>query len=219
MPERLIRQFWCPDCKGQMQIVIDGQHARSPGEGELVVFYYFGHCVKCHRPGLVGDVETGPSPWDREPIPQVYPAARTVDAVLPPKVDESFREAMQCEVAGAHLATAVMVRRTLEAIGREFAPEARPLFRALHAMKDKGLISDELAQWGDALRFIGNIGAHPTDDVVAPLDAREALDFLVAIVETIYVLRPKFQAMKARREKQKAAAEPVDDPPASDGSA
>jgi len=124
-----------------------------------------------------------------------------VDAVLPPKVDESFREAMQCEVAGAPLATAVMVRRTLEAIGREFAPDAKPLFRALHAMKDKGLISDELAQWGDALRFIGNIGAHPTDEVVTALDAREALDFLIAIVETIYVLRPKFHAMKVRREK------------------
>ncbi len=49
--------------------------------------------------------------------------------------------------------------------------------------------------------FIGNIGAHPTDEVVTALDAREALDFLVAIVETIYVLRRKFQAMKldARR--------------------
>ena len=205
MPD--IRQFWCPDCKGRMQLVIDGNHAVSPGEGEPTVFYYFGHCVKCRRPGLVGEEETGPNSWDREPIPQVYPVARAVGAVLPPKVDESFREAMQCEVAGAPLATAVMVRRTLEAIGREFAPDAKPLFRALHAMKDKGLISDELAQWGDALRFIGNIGAHPTDEVVTGLDAREALDFLVAIVETIYVLRPKFQAMKARREKNKTPAQ------------
>jgi len=215
MAEHLIRQLWCPDCKGRMQLVIDGHHALSPGEGEPTVFYYFGHCVKCRRPGLVGEEETGPNSWDREPIPQVYPAARSVDAVLPPKVDESFREAMQCEVAGAPLATAVMVRRTLEAIGREFAPDAKPLFKALHAMKDKGLISDELAQWGDALRFIGNIGAHPTDDVVTPLDAREALDFLVAIVETIYVLRPKFQAMKARREKNKTTAE-AEESPASD---
>ncbi len=137
--------------------------------------------------------------------------------MLPPKVDESFREALRCEAAGAPLATAVMVRRTLEAIGREFAADAKPLtlFKALHAMKDKGLISDELAQWGDALRFIGNIGAHPTDEVVTGLDAREALDFLVAIVETIYVLRPKFQAMKARREKNKTPAQ-ADPPPAPD---
>lgn len=61
----------------------------------------------------------------------------------------------------------------------------------------RALLVSALVQ--DELRFIGNLGAHPTDDVVSPLDAREALDFLVAIVETIYVFRPKFQAMKARR--------------------
>jgi hypothetical protein len=135
----------------------------------------------------------------------VFPTERTVTVTLPPKVDQSFREALRCELAGAPLAAAVMVRRTLEAIGLEFAPNTKPLFKALHVMKDKGLISDELAQWGDALRFIGNIGAHPTGEVVAAQDAREALDFLQAIVETIYVLRPKFQAMKARREKESRA--------------
>jgi hypothetical protein len=66
-------------------------------------------------------------------------------------------------------------------------------------MKEKGLISEELSQWGDELRFIGNIGAHPTDDVVTELDSKEALEFLEAIVETIYHLRPKFQAMRLRR--------------------
>jgi hypothetical protein len=183
-----------------MQLVVDGTHAASPSEGEPVEFYFFGHCVRCRRPGLIGEIETGSEPWDREAMPQLFPAPRSMSATLPRRVEESFREATRCEVAGAPLATAVMVRRTLEAIGREFAPDAKPLFRALHAMKEKGLISEELAQWGDALRFIGNIGAHPTDDVVTLQDAREALDFLVAIVETIYVLRPKFQAMKARRQ-------------------
>lgn len=195
-----------------MQLVVDGTHAASAGEGEPVGFYFFGHCVRCRRPGLIGEYETGPEPWDREPMPQLHPAPRNVTATLPPKVEESFREATRCEVAGAPLATAVMVRRTLEAIGKEFAPDARPLFRALHVMKDKGLISEELAHWGDALRFIGNIGAHPTDHVVSSQDAREALDFLVAIVETIYVLRPKFQAMKARRDKSAARDTPEESP-------
>jgi hypothetical protein len=50
------------------------------------------------------------------------------------------------------------VRRTLEAIGRTFDGEARTLAKVLQTMKMQGLISEELAQWGDALRFIGNIG-------------------------------------------------------------
>jgi hypothetical protein len=92
-----------------------------------------------------------------------------------------------------------MVRRTLEAIGKEFDPKARRLFDGLRAMKDRGAISEELLQWGDQLRFLGNIGAHPTADVVTPEDGRDALEFLNAIAETIYHLRPKFQAMHKRR--------------------
>lgn len=188
-----------------MQLLIDGTHHWAPTEDDYATTYRFGHCVKCRRPAVLSEVEVEPNVYTAES--QEWPTTRNVDVPLPDKVDESFREALRCEFAGAPLATAVMVRRTLEAIAREFAPDAKPLFKALHVLKDKGLISDELAQWGDALRFIGNIGAHPTDDVVTQQDAREALDFLVAIVETIYVLRPKFQAMKKRRDKAQSKAE------------
>jgi len=203
-----IRQFWCPECKAHMQLVIDASHGWTPEEGDLTTYYRFGHCVRCRRPGLLAELETGQDEYEVQS--QEYPATRNIGAHLPDKVDESFREALRCEVAGAPLATAVMVRRTLEAIGRTFDSEARTLARVLRTMKDQGLISEELAQWGDALRFIGNIGAHPTDDVVTMQDAREALDFLVAIVDTIYVLRPKFQKMKARR--ARAGAVPEESP-------
>jgi hypothetical protein len=192
-----------------MQLQIDGWTGWTPEEGGLTTYYRFGHCVRCHRPGLIAELEVGHEEYAAST--QEYPVTRNVDAKLPPRVDESFREALRCEVAGAPLATAVMVRRTLEAIGRTFDNEARTLARVLQTMKGKGLISEELAEWGDALRFIGNIGAHPTDDRVTMEDAREALDFLVAIVETIYVLRPKFEAMKARRA-QKPVAQAEESP-------
>jgi Domain of unknown function (DUF4145) len=199
-----IRQFWCPDCQAHMQLIVDGRHGWQREEGEPGTMYYFGHCVRCRHPGLISEMEIGPDEWS--PQTQEYPAPRSVEAKLPPRVEESFREAVRCEIAGAPLATAVMVRRTLEAIGRTFDEKARTLAEVLRTMKNKGLISEELAQWGDALRFIGNIGAHPTGSAVTVEDAREALDFLVAIVETIYVLRPKFQKMKARRDGTKTGA-------------
>jgi hypothetical protein len=52
---------------------------------------------------------------------------------------------------------------------------------------------------------------------VKPEDASDSLDFLDAIVETIYRLRPKFQAMKARRAQPQpspAGAPPPAPPPA-----
>ncbi|MEQ1568030.1 MAG: DUF4145 domain-containing protein [Myxococcota bacterium] len=118
---------------------------------------------------------------------------------LPTKVKESYDEALRCDEAGANIATAVMVRRTLEAVVFEFDPKSRTLFEALKELKGKGVISDELLRWAHGLRFLGNIGAHPTADVVSDEDANDALDFLQAILETLYHFRPRFQAMQARR--------------------
>ncbi len=213
MTQQIVATFWCTWCRATMQLIVDGHYVDNTADGPPAERYLFGHCVRCMRPGLLLEVEGyGPSGVEWESGRQLYPAPRTVDAELPPKVDESFKEALKCEAARAWLATGVMVRRTLEAIGREFAPGAESLFKALHAMKDEGLISEELTQWGDELRFIGNVGAHPTDVVVTEEDARDAVEFLSAIVQTIYVLRPKFQAIKARREKNAAAPRPEESP-------
>jgi len=141
-----------------------------------------------------------------EEIRQIYPPVRrAVDYKLPSKVEQAYQEALKCESAEAWLATAVMVRRTLEAVGREFDPSVRSPAAGLLAMKEKGIISEEIANWGDALRFLGNIGAHPSDEEISAQDAKDALEFMGAIIETIYHLRPKFQAMKERRAKPRSA--------------
>lgn len=195
--------FWCPDCKAHVQLEEDGRNDvpdEEPGV-RLNIIHIFGHCVRCGRSGILEGFQTGMNASDFEPRTQVYPPVvqRRVDCTLPPKVDESYLEALRCSSSEAWIATAVMVRRTLEAIGKDFDPKAKRLFDGLRTMKEQGVISEELWRWGDELRFLGNIGAHPTDDVVSKQDAIEAIEFLNAIVETLYHLRPKFQAMQARR--------------------
>jgi hypothetical protein len=150
---------------------------------------------------------------------QVFPKPmrKSLPDGLPDRVEESYQEALRCWSADAVLATAVMVRRTLEAIAREFDPTVKSPAKGIDVLSKAGLISPELAEWGHALRFLGNIGAHPTEHVVKPEDASDSLDFLDAIVETIYRLRPKFQAMKARRAQPQpspAGAPPPAPPPA-----
>lgn len=73
-------------------------------------------------------------------------------------------------------------------------------------LRAQGVISNELSSWGHELRFLGNVGAHPRDVHVTRLDAEEAIEFLEAIIETIFHLRPKFQAMRDRRAKTVAPA-------------
>ncbi|WP_437932571.1 DUF4145 domain-containing protein [Sorangium sp. So ce291] len=183
----------------QVQLVRDGKSSWSD-ETIYERIYVLGHCVKCNQTGLVEFAREYPD--GEVDSRQLYPTAtRPVDLELPPKVMESYTEALKCESAGAWLATAVMVRRTLEAIGKEFDPKAKRLFDGLRSMQQQGLISEELYQWGDELRFLGNIGAHPTEQLISEQDAKEALEFLGAIVETIYHLRDKFKKMQARRKR------------------
>lgn len=177
--------FFCPTCHAQTQLTLVKSYDLC----------HFGVCAVCDSPALLAE------PNDQtHKIQQLYPIPPgQINITLPGKVEKSYREVKKCAEAGVWLATAVMVRRTLEAIGKEFDPTAKTLFDGLRQMRDNGVISEEMWQWGDALRFIGNIGAHPTDDDVSAQDGKEAIEFLDAIIEIIYHLRPKFQAMLSRR--------------------
>jgi hypothetical protein len=118
---------------------------------------------------------------------------------VPEGVRQSYDEAVKCENAKAYLAAAVMVRRALEAITKEHDPSARTLHAGLKEMVSRGLVGQELAEWANELRVIGNHGAHPTKETIERLDAVEAIDFLQAMLEILYDLRPKFDRMRARR--------------------
>jgi uncharacterized protein DUF4145 len=194
----------CTTCNARTQLEIEGQYDRSRDDEEGLPprHYLLGRCVVCSAPAIVVTEQIGPMTWRPQQLFPVQP--RGIDAPLPPLVDQSYREAVTCSSAGASLATVVMVRRTLEAIGKQFKPDANRLFDGLKAMKEQGIISAELLDWGDHLRFLGNIGAHPSEQVVSAEDGRDAMEFLEAIAETIFHLRPKFEAMKARRTKGKA---------------
>jgi len=79
----------------------------------------------------------------------------------------------------------------------------------MKALLTRGIISQELSDWGDQLRVIGNLGAHATNEKIDRQDATEAIDFLQAILEILYDLRPKFEQMRARRSGPSLPATPA----------
>jgi hypothetical protein len=92
-----------------------------------------------------------------------------------------------------------MVGRTLEAVCKEFEPTTRTVYDGLKSLHAKGFISNELLEWATELRVLRNLGAHATNEKIDVLDATGALDFLQAILEILYDLRPKFEQFKKRR--------------------
>jgi hypothetical protein len=92
-----------------------------------------------------------------------------------------------------------MVRRTLEGVCAEHGVKEKVLGSSLRMMKQKGLIDERLLEWAQALRVLGNEGAHYTGSQVSREDAADALAFAEALLDYMYVLTAKFEEFRKRR--------------------
>lgn len=189
--------YHCPSCAEPTNFLIDGVHtvldAAPPDE------YSFAHCSKCNNPAMFVREDMGDG-FENDFYVRVYPPHdRHIGFYLPVVVRESYEEAVRCETANAWIASVVMVGRTLEAVVKEYDPNEKSAYKGLQTMQKNGVISQELLDWSNELRVLRNIGAHASSQKVEQVDAKESLDFLQAILEILYDLRPRFVKMRNRR--------------------
>jgi hypothetical protein len=136
-------------------------------------------------------------------VPKIfYPARRRLSFAIPDPLRQEFEEAQTCFSAKAYTATAVMVRRILEGVCKENNVQERTLVKGLEKLRVQGLVDSAISEWADALRVLGNEGAHYTGRHVPRDDAEDALAFAEALLDHIYVLRKRFDKFAARRQKQ-----------------
>ncbi|SQE00602.1 conserved hypothetical protein [Parafrankia sp. Ea1.12] len=69
---------------------------------------------------------------------------------------------------------------------------------SIRELRTQGTIDGMLVEWADALRVIGNEGAHYTGKPVSREDAEDALSFAEALLEYIYVFRKRFEEFQRR---------------------
>jgi len=117
---------------------------------------------------------------------------------IPETLRREVGEAQACFRGAAYTATVVMVRRTLEGICAEHGLKSYPLFKSLGQMKEQGLIDGRLLEWAEALRSLGNEGAHFTGNAVSREDAQDSLTFAEAILNYLYVFSEQFAEFKKR---------------------
>lgn len=187
----------CYACEQPRTLTVARIH-RLPDEGPPTE-YTFAYCSNCGKPSLFYREDMGDG-FDKDSYYRLYPAQeRHIGYRLPEVVRQSYEEAVRCESARSWMACVVMVGRTLEAVCKEFDPGARSILKGLKSMYDKGIISQELLDWANELRVLRNLGAHATSEPINRTDAKSALDFLQAIIEILYDLRPKFEDFRRRR--------------------
>jgi hypothetical protein len=192
----------CPHCEHASNAVVRGRaywdsedgSRGPPAEWTLV------QCDRCYEPALqVRENFGGGFAYD-DPT-TVYPVPQRLSSSVPAGLRREWEEAQTCFRTKAYSACVVMVRRTLEGTCADQGVKGKTLAQNLKKLAADGRIDETLAQWADALRIIGNKGAHYTGEPVAREDAEDALAFAEALLDHIYVLRQRFAQFLARIEK------------------
>lgn len=130
-----------------------------------------------------------------------------VSSDIPKDIREDFEEADKCLNSGAYKASVAMLRRTLQKSCQEQG--ANPKDKLDVQLKDiytKGKIPKPLFDLATEIRFFGNYGAHPQDDMLEEItqeDAQTISEFLLHFFEYIYVTPAKVSRTQAGRLQRK----------------
>lgn len=131
---------------------------------------------------------TSPSeviPFDKENIPQ--------------KVLNAFEEAIKCHSNSCFIASAIMIRKTLEEICIDRGAVGNNLFKKLADLGGKILIPQELLNGMDELRLLGNDAAHIEAQTFSEIGKEEievSLEFTKEILKAVYQYENLLQNLK-----------------------
>jgi hypothetical protein len=157
--------------------------------------WWMGVCNACQHPLLVRDHSIV------LPTPRPAPVADSI----PQPMRSDLVEAKQCLAAGAYKGAAVMARRALQggAIAQG-APTGKrvsgkgyyTLAEQIAYLDEKRKITQQQREWAQAVRYVGNDGAHVEDDepfdelaaveAVDEKDANQVIDLTETLLEALY---------------------------------
>ncbi len=108
---------------------------------------------------------------------------------IPKEISEAFQEAIICHSNNCFIASAIMIRKTLEEICAEREAEGKNLFARLKDLSSKILIPKELIEAMDELRLLGNDAAHieaQTFNEVGKNEIEISIEFTKEILKAVY---------------------------------
>jgi len=134
------------------------------------------------------------------PAPQPSPS----DPTIPSKLRRDLDEAKMCASVSCFQAAAVMARRCIQlaCIEKGCDPNKR-LVDQIAALTAQGHITKDIEEWATVVRFMGNDGAHPGNDVVGKDEAMDCLElaeqFLYVLFVTPALAKQRLAARKASK--------------------
>jgi hypothetical protein len=123
-----------------------------------------------------------------------------VNDKYPLNIRKVFSEAIICFYSNCFSASAVMSRRTIEAIAKDKGFSEGNLIDKIKSMKEKGVLQQALADWANEVRLIGNQGAHfDPINKVEEADAKQIIEFIEELIKYIYILPNELEEKRRKR--------------------
>ena len=108
---------------------------------------------------------------------------------IPATVQSAFEEAIKCHAQSCFVASAIMVRKTLEELCRDRGAAGGNLKERIKALGTKAVLPQELLDGLDALRLLGNDAAHIESQEYAKVGKEEVevgIEFAKEVLKAVY---------------------------------
>ena len=122
----------------------------------------------------------------------VFPVSVPFDfnkAQIPPKIAELLEESIECYSNGCYIASAIMIRRTLEEICATEGAEGDTLEKRIDNLKGKVVLPQKLFKGLHNLRLMGNDAAHVKSknyDKIGEKEVKVAIEFTRELLKALY---------------------------------
>lgn len=154
--------------------------------------WWIGICNNCQEPVLVKNNGQKIYP---------HPLPSPTDTRIPDPMLEDINEAKLCFSIDAYRACAVMARRAMQNACINKGATKKDLVHQIIELQTNGIITKDLKEWADVVRWIGNDAAHPNMDPVQREDAEDILDLAEQFLHVLYVAPAIAQSRRAIRKK------------------
>jgi hypothetical protein len=130
-----------------------------------------------------------------------YPA-ETIDfdsTNLPEPVVNAFKEAIICHANNCYVASAIMVRKTLEELCRDRKAEGDNLKKRIAALGNSVVLPKELLDGLDDLRLLGNDAAHiesETFNQIGEEEVETGIEFTKEVLKAVYQYKTLLERLR-----------------------
>lgn len=196
-----IMSIFCPHCKRHTSLTpattttqyrgdeVTGLAAWEAGYENI---WWIGVCNYCKKPVLVHN--NGGTVYP-------HPLPSPTDERIPEGIRRDLDEAKLCLSVNSWRACAVMARRVMQSTCIDKGATKEKLVDQLQELASNGVITKDLKEWADVVRWVGNDAAHPSKDEVNKEDAEDILKLAEQFLHVIYVAPAIAKERRAKRGK------------------